>query len=110
MAAIYWRGDERTGSWWLKTYHPLSKALVRESLETVDNARADLIRRRVELETELRRPWADGIQIPPKLGAALDLDCPPAIQIAEKINGTAPGTPSPHIEEVLSEFLAANTD
>ena len=110
MAAIYWRGDERTGSWWLKTYHPHTKELVRQSLETVVKSRAELICRRVELESELRRPWATGVDIPPKLVATLGLHCPPATPIlpaaADPFNGTESATPSPAIEEVLSEFIA----
>ena len=86
MAATYWRGDDRTGSWWLKTYRPLTKELVRHSLETVEKARADLICRRVELEIELRRPWAMGIEVPPKLAAALGLQIPPACSAPEVVS------------------------
>jgi hypothetical protein len=115
MAATYWRGDDRTGSWWIKTYHPLTKALVRQSLETVEKSRADLICRRVELELGLRRPGICDVELPPKLAAALGLDAQPAPLIAGgaspaapscAINGMERAPISPPISEVLSEFVA----
>ena len=106
MAAIYWRGDNRTGSWWLKTYHPLTKEPVRQSLETVEKCRAELICRRVELEVELRRPTVASQRIPEKLGVALGLDKMPECPTPADAQQAPEQAPSPDIKEVLGEFLA----
>lgn len=43
-------------TWWVRFYHPATKALVRESLNTHDEARAELLRQRIELEVQLQEP------------------------------------------------------
>jgi hypothetical protein len=49
MAAKYLRRQ----IWWIRFYHPHSGELIRASLDTHDEARAELLRQRVELETTL---------------------------------------------------------
>lgn len=56
MASIYYRGKPPGGCWWVQYYHPRSGELSRFSLLTGDRYAAEVIRRRVELEVELRRP------------------------------------------------------
>ena len=56
MASIYYRGKPPGGCWWVQFYHPRSGELCRFSLATGDRYGAEVIRRRVELEVELRRP------------------------------------------------------
>jgi hypothetical protein len=46
----------RRRTWWVKFHHPVTGARIRESLETHDPARAELLRRRIELEVALLRP------------------------------------------------------
>jgi hypothetical protein len=43
----------RRQKWWIKLRHPLSGRTIRESLETDDEARAELLRQRLEIEAEL---------------------------------------------------------
>lgn len=52
MAAKYLRKQ----TWWLRFYHPRSNELVRESLGISDEARAELLRKRVELERDAIAP------------------------------------------------------
>jgi len=115
MATTYWRGDDRTGSLWIKFYPQKGAKAERLSLETTDSCRADLIRRRVDLEIELRRPELRGLELPSRLIEILDLAAPPqppatpAILLPPFFGGAFPGgvmPASPLIEEVLAEFLA----
>jgi len=52
MAAKYLRRQ----TWWVRFYHPLTRELIRASLGTHDEARAELLRQRVELEAALLDP------------------------------------------------------
>ncbi|XHR27565.1 MAG: hypothetical protein ACFUZC_16665 [Chthoniobacteraceae bacterium] len=52
MAAKYLRKQ----TWWVRFYDPRNRELVRESLGTADEARAELLRQRVELEVSLLDP------------------------------------------------------
>lgn len=80
---------------------------MRQSLETVEKCRAELICRRVELEVELRRPTVASQRIPEKLGAALGLNKMPEYPTPAADVPQAPEQPpSPDIKEVLGEFLA----
>jgi hypothetical protein len=47
MAAKYLRRQ----NWWIRFYHPHSGELVRASLDTHDEARAEPLRQRVKLES-----------------------------------------------------------
>ncbi|MEI6562019.1 MAG: tyrosine-type recombinase/integrase [Verrucomicrobiota bacterium] len=78
MAAIYWRGDDRAGAWWIKFYPKKGADAMRASLDTVDHCRAELIQRRVELEVELRRPELSGIELPQSILNALNPSSPEA--------------------------------
>lgn len=111
MAAIYWRGDDRAGAWWIKFYPKKGADAVRASIDTVDHCRAELIQRRVELEIELRRPELSGIELPQSILNALNLSSPEAVTAIPNLQLPFVGMPqasieSPAIEEVLSEFLA----
>jgi len=46
----------RRQTWWIQFYHPITRKLVRESLGTPDQARADLLRQRIEPEIALLDP------------------------------------------------------
>ncbi len=65
MASIFYRGKPPAGSWWVQYYHPRSGELSRFSLVTGDRYSAEVIRRRVELEVDLRRPELQLQPIPP---------------------------------------------
>ena len=67
MAAIYLRKQ----TWWLRFYDPRTRELVRESLGTSDEARAELLRQRVELEAALREPRFQAAPLPDNLRRAL---------------------------------------
>jgi len=56
MASIFYRGKPPAGCWWVQYYHPRSGEITRFSLATGDRYAAEVIRRRVELEVDLRRP------------------------------------------------------
>ncbi|CAN5362292.1 hypothetical protein BH09VER1_BH09VER1_53310 [soil metagenome] len=77
MASIYFREKRGTGLWWIKARSAHSRALVRASLQTPDPAMAALIRKRIALELELRRPEYANLPIPQSLLSELELE-PPA--------------------------------
>ena len=52
MAAKYLRKN----IWWIRFYHPRTGALMRGSLDTQDEAEAELLRERIELEAALLDP------------------------------------------------------
>jgi len=56
MASIFYRGKPPAGCWWVQYYHPRTGEITRFSLATGDRYAAEVIRRRVELEVDLRRP------------------------------------------------------
>ena len=57
----------RRRTWWVKFQHPVTGVRIRESLETHDPARAELLRRRIELEVELSDPRFRAADIPSHL-------------------------------------------
>lgn len=65
MASIFYRGKPPAGSWWVQYYHPRSGEMTRFSLATGDRYTAEVIRRRVELEVDLRRPELQLQPLPP---------------------------------------------
>jgi integrase len=65
MASIYYRGKPPAGTWWVQFYHPITGELSRFTLATGDKFAAEQLRRRIELEAELRRPELQLVQIPP---------------------------------------------
>jgi hypothetical protein len=80
MAAKYLRRQ----TWWIRFYHPHSGELIRASLETWDEARAELLRQRVELETTLlktaetlRQPRFKAAEMPAPVSTALGAISPP---------------------------------
>lgn len=64
MASIYYRGQAPNGTWWLQFYHPQTGALLRQSLETSDHCRAELLRERAQLEIALLKPTIASISLP----------------------------------------------
>ena len=69
MASKFVRGAK----WWIKCRHPATGQLIRESLETSDEARAELLRQRITLEVELLQPRFQAVTIPDALRNALKL-------------------------------------
>jgi len=70
MAAKYLRRQ----TWWARFYHPRTGELIRGSLETSDEARAELLRRhiellaeRIKLEQTLQEPRFQTAEIPAPL-------------------------------------------
>lgn len=51
-------------TWWARFYHPRTGKLLRESLGTHDEARAELLRQRVELEAALLHPRFQAADLP----------------------------------------------
>jgi len=68
MANIFLRHK----TWWIKFHHPVTGARIRESLETHDSARAELLRRRIELEVALGAPCFGAADIPQTLRKEID--------------------------------------
>lgn len=73
MASIFLCEKRGAGLWWIKARSAQTRTLVRASLETRDPAMDELLRRRIELELELRRPELAGLALSPKLLADLEL-------------------------------------
>lgn len=120
MANIFLR--HRT--WWIKFHHPATGARIRESLETRDPARAELLRRRIELEVALGDPRLGAAEIPPSLRdqihswshgtPARPLDAPAIPAEVYIPPAPAPALPSSaksqervRIEEALTSYLAS---
>ncbi|HEY3900220.1 MAG TPA: hypothetical protein VGM54_16545 [Chthoniobacter sp.] len=66
---------KRRQTWWVKFHHPVTGVRVRESLETRDPARAELLRQRIELEVALRQPRISAAEIPQHLRREIDSWC-----------------------------------
>jgi|GEM_PF-773523 len=62
----------RHRTWWVKFYHPVTGARIRESLETHDPARAELLRQCIELEVALSDPRFRAAEIPSHLRQEID--------------------------------------
>jgi len=58
---------KRKQYWWAKFYHPVLRQSIRESLETTDKARAELLRERLELEVKLLQPRFHAAALPKNL-------------------------------------------
>ena len=69
MAAKY----QRRLTWWVRCYHPRNGQLIRASLDTHDEAKAELLRQRIELETALLAPRFQAADIPTDIQVALGL-------------------------------------
>lgn len=81
----------RRQKWWVKLRHPVTGESIRESLETGDPARAELLRQRLDLEIALLDPRFGAAEIPQRLREALSLrssDSPLLLDEAQ--------APSPH--------------
>jgi Phage integrase family len=87
MAAIY----QRRQKWWVRFYHPLTGELIRESLGTSDEARAELLRQRIEFETALLEPRFKAAELPENVCKALGLDESPIKQAVLPSPGEIPG-------------------
>lgn len=62
---------QRRQNWWIKFRHPATGELIRESLETTDEARAELLRQRLDLEVALREPRFQAAEIPARVREVL---------------------------------------
>jgi len=118
MAAKYLRRQ----TWWARFYHPCTGELIRGSLETADEARAELLRRhiellaeRIKLEQTLQEPRFQAAEIPAPLLGTLDPLAPasaPAVVNPSPVAITnGPVTPAPLAERVrldtaLKKYLA----
>ena len=90
----------RKQKWWVRFYHPLTRELVRESLGTSDEARAELLRQRVELESTLLEPRFKAADLPVNVRKALGLpqsplDPPAPVMAAEIATVVALHSPAP---------------
>jgi hypothetical protein len=69
MASKFKRGC----TWWIKFTHPDTKQRVRQSLETHDEARAELLRERIELEVALLEPRLRRADLPDRIRKEMGL-------------------------------------
>ena len=108
MAAIYLRRQK----WWVRFYDPRTGELVRESLGTSDQARAELLCRRVELETALLEPRLGALDLPENLRNILQLSPAPAFELHPLIAAAAPQAhiPPPPPRLRLDDALKAYVD
>jgi len=90
----------RRQKWWIKFRHPVTGENIRESLETTDPARAELLRQRLDLEVALLAPRFQAAEIPPGLHRALGLGSLNEAPIAANTRNSilaAPAIPAPVI-------------
>ena len=63
----------RRQTWWLNLRHPVTGQVIRHSLETADSARAELLRKRIEIEVALLQPCFQSVGLASQLRSVLGL-------------------------------------
>lgn len=110
MASIF----QRRNTWWVKFRHPATGLRIRESLETHDQARAELLRQRVELESALLDPRFQAAELPAALltvlGMAQKVQSPPEAAAALPIAEQTPAPTAPVKRVLLDDALKAYLD
>lgn len=109
----------RKQTWWVKFQHPVTKERVRESLSTNDEAKAELLRQRIELEVQLLEPRFKLAALPDCLKNVLTESLvstaqalPAQPSIAPAIMQTLPGlVPMPAVKrvpirEAIGDYIA----
>ena len=79
----------------MKFRHPATGLRVRESLETHEQARAELLRQRVELEAALLDPRFQAVELPSGLTTALGMERKPNVVLEATAPIPAHGELSP---------------
>lgn len=77
MASIYLRRQQ----WWVKFRHPMTGKIIPESLETGDEARAEILRERIDHEVALLDPRFQLSPLPARLRT--ELGAPLAVAAAQ---------------------------
>ena len=110
----------RRRMWWVKFHHPVTGVRIRESLETHDPARAELLRQRIECEVALRDPRFGAADIPPRLRRTIDSwnherpaspmdakETSPAITAAPPASASTPTSPTTRVavDEALRGYF-----
>ena len=101
----------RRSIWWIQFYHPLTRALIRESLDTHDEARAELIRERVDHEVALMDPRFQAVDIPSGIRALAQgqyVSNPPPAPAASVLPAYAPhaaSKPRTGIDTALKAYI-----
>jgi integrase len=104
----------RKQKWWIKLRHPITGSIIRESLETHDEVRAELLRASIELQARLLEPRFNSIEIPTSIRERLGLMEARAfadnVQAAShqatstlQSNGAAP----PHVQQQVARHNAS---
>src|SRR5438067_9880568 len=109
MASKFMRGQK----WWIKLRHPATGRLIRESLETADVARAELLRQRIALEVALLEPRFGAAEIPAHLREqlALRVHAAAVVPIREEVEpsmkglAATPSTPRTTVDAAISAYL-----
>ncbi len=103
---------QRRQKWWIKFRHPVTGQRIRESLDTGDEARAELLRQRLDLEVALLEPRFQAAEFPNAIllalgtGAARTEPVPAAVPPATAQPVSA-AVAVPHKRATLDEALAA---
>jgi integrase len=103
---------QRRQKWWIKFRHPVTGQRIRESLDTADEARAELLRQRLDLEVALLEPRFQAAEIPDAILRALGTSAartepaPAAVPLATAQSLPAAAT-VPHKRATVDEALAA---
>jgi len=61
----------RPQKWWIKFRHPQTGKMIRESLNTHDAVRAELLRSRIEVPVQLMEPRLQNVELPEHLSKLL---------------------------------------
>jgi len=106
----------RRSIWWIQFYHPVTRALIRESLDTADEYRAELIRERVDHEVALLDPRYRAVELPPQvrqivLGGVRGENPPAVVPEAgasrQPQPGSMPAPAAPRRQRSIDEALGA---
>jgi len=81
MASIFKRGL----TWWVKFKHPATGKVSRESLQTQEEAKAELLCQRIALEVALQEPRFQAVQLPDSIWSEIAFFDRPREQESEPI-------------------------
>jgi integrase len=100
----------RRSLWWIQFYHPVTRALIRESLDTTDEARAELLRERLDHEVALLDPRFQATELPPRVreilsGGRQDPVAGSAISAPSPAPLAVPAVPQRSLDEALTAYL-----
>ncbi|MEI6561599.1 MAG: site-specific integrase [Verrucomicrobiota bacterium] len=101
MASIF----RRKLTWWVKFKHPATGKVFRESLQTQDEAKAELLCQRIALEVALQEPRFQAAQLPDSIWREIAFFDRPREQGSELLAFPSTEAPTPHPGQAQTQKL-----